>query len=258
MMAFKKHAFKVLLFGLSQLLKITAWKYPAFKDRLKEKNFTAQLMIKNSSLGRYFTFKEGKIVSKQGIHSSPDVIMFWETAEVAVKLLTSPMDFQARIDAMKNFQLAMTGPDELTHWFTETLSLMLSANIIYSQNYGIDVGNGVKRYVNNTNGGPVFVYVENGKILRITPIEFDDGDAEPWTIEARGKKFTPPHKTTLSPHTLSMKSIIYSPDRLLYPMKRADFDPGGARNHENRGISGYERISWNEALDIVAGEIKRV
>ena len=26
----------------------------------------------------------------------------------------------------------------------------------------------------------------------------------------------------------------------------------------NRGISGYERISWDEALDMVAGEIKRV
>lgn len=30
------------------------------------------------------------------------------------------------------------------------------------------------------------------------------------------------------------------------------------RNPQNRGISGYKRISWDEALDIVAGEIKRV
>ena len=41
-------------------------------------------------------------------------------------------------------------------------------------------------------------------------------------------------------------------------MKRVDFDPNGERNPQNRGISGYERISWDEALDIVAGEIKRV
>jgi trimethylamine-N-oxide reductase (cytochrome c) len=41
-------------------------------------------------------------------------------------------------------------------------------------------------------------------------------------------------------------------------MKRADFDPRGERNCENRGISGYRRISWDEALDTVANEIKRV
>jgi trimethylamine-N-oxide reductase (cytochrome c) len=41
-------------------------------------------------------------------------------------------------------------------------------------------------------------------------------------------------------------------------MKRVDFDPNGERNCENRGISGYERISWDEALDIVANEIKRI
>ena len=43
-----------------------------------------------------------------------------------------------------------------------------------------------------------------------------------------------------------------------YPMKRIDFDPDGERNPQNRGKSPYVRISWDEALDIVAGEIKRV
>jgi trimethylamine-N-oxide reductase (cytochrome c) len=52
--------------------------------------------------------------------------------------------------------------------------------------------------------------------------------------------------------------MVYSPDRLLYPMKRVDFDLNGERNPQNRGISGYERISWDEALDIIASEIQRV
>ena len=57
---------------------------------------------------------------------------------------------------------------------------------------------------------------------------------------------------------LASKSLVYSNNRLLYPMKRVDLDPNGERNPQNRGKSGYVRISWDEALDIAAGEIKRV
>jgi len=108
------------------------------------------------------------------------------------------------------------------------------------------------------NGGPLAVYVKDGKIVRMTPISFDARDPQPWTIEARGKKFTPPRKTSLSPHGMNWKSMVYAPNRLLTPLKRVDFDPNGERNVQNRGISGYEPISWDEAFDLVASEIKRM
>ena len=41
-------------------------------------------------------------------------------------------------------------------------------------------------------------------------------------------------------------------------MKRVDFDPDGERNIQNRGISGYKPITWDEATDIVVKEINRV
>src|SRR3990170_6416471 len=115
-----------------------------------------------------------------------------------------------------------------------------------------------QRFVNGTNGGPVFVYVEDGRIVRITPIVFDETDAASWTIEARGRRFSPPRKVTLSQPTVAHRSLIYSPKRILTPLKRVDFDPKGRRNCANRGTSGYEPISWDEALDIVAEEMVRV
>jgi trimethylamine-N-oxide reductase (cytochrome c) len=253
------------------MIKFVAKRHPAYKARLKEKDFTAQIKTQDNSQGRYFTFKGGQVSSKRGIHSSPDLSMAFRNAALGVKLLMPicltflsdrlarmiippPGPQLAMINAMKNFQLTMEAPDELFIWFSGTLNLILTAGI----EYGTDLGNGVKRYTNNTNGGPVFVYVKEGKIIRITPIEFDSSDAKPWTIEARGKTFTPPRKTTISPYILAWKSLVYSPDRLLYPMKRVDFDPNGERNCQNRGVSGYERISWDEATDIVANEIKRV
>jgi molybdopterin guanine dinucleotide-containing S/N-oxide reductase-like protein len=115
-----------------------------------------------------------------------------------------------------------------------------------------------KRLTNCTTGGPVHVDVEDGKILRITPIDLDEGDAASWKIDARGRTFSPPRRTTLSPWTVAHKSVIYSPMRILTPLKRVDFDPSGERNCQNRGVSGYEPISWEEALDLVAGEMIRV
>ena len=41
-------------------------------------------------------------------------------------------------------------------------------------------------------------------------------------------------------------------------MKRIDWDPNGERNPQNRGTSGYVRISWDEAAQLVASEIKRI
>jgi trimethylamine-N-oxide reductase (cytochrome c) len=253
-MTFKQMQFAAILFGLEKAIKRTAKKYPAFKDRLAEKNFTAQIKIVDDSAGRYFTFDRGKVSSRRGLHPNPDICMMFKDAELAVKLLMPPRDHLAMINAMKNFQIGLQGPDDLTMWFMETLNQILTSGM----EYGIDAGSGVKRYTSNTNGGPVFAYVKDNKIIRITPIEFDDSDADPWTITARGKKFTPPRKTTVNPYTLAWKSMVYSRDRLLYPMKRVDFDPHGERNCQNRGISGYERISWDEALDIVAGQIRRV
>ena len=50
---------------------------------------------------------------------------------------------------------------------------------------------------------------------------------------------------------------IFGADRLKYPMKRKNWEPGGG-NKELRGQDEWVRISWDEALDIVASEIKRI
>ena len=244
----------IILFFLPWMLRTQSLMYKKFRERLKEKNLIVQMKVADDSIGRFYTFRDGKIISKRGIHSDPNVCIIFKTEKIGFDLLMPPVNYQTRIDAIKNFNLMMEGPDELTSWFSETV-MMSQTN---HWEYGTPVENGETRYVNNTNGGPVYVYVKDGKIIRMTPIDFSDDDGETWTLKARGKEFSPPRKTTISPHGLPSKSLVYSKDRNLYPMKRVDFDPNGNRNQQNRGISGYERISWDEALDIVESEIKRM
>ena len=115
------------------------------------------------------------------------------------------------------------------------------------------MGKGVKRYVNNSNAGPMFVYVKDGKIIRMTPIEFDDSDAPSF-------------------HHRSQRTEIYSaPQRHHFPVRlffeihglfsRPDFishetsrfrSQRRTESGKQRYLRLSKRISWDEALDIVA------
>jgi len=105
------------------------------------------------------------------------------------------------------------------------------------------------------------VDVKDGKMLRIRPARYYDKytreQVKPWVMKARGKTFEPSDKSLAPPLSIAYKKRVYSPARIRYPMKRVDFDPKGERNPQSRGVSKYERISWDEALDIVTSEILR-
>jgi trimethylamine-N-oxide reductase (cytochrome c) len=110
-----------------------------------------------------------------------------------------------------------------------------------------------------------FADVKNGRIVRMRPLrvheKYPDLPKTPWTITARGKTFTAPLKSPLCAYSLAYRKRTDSPNRILYPLKRVDWEPGGDPakiNAQNRGISKFKRISWDEATDIIASELTRV
>ena len=106
------------------------------------------------------------------------------------------------------------------------------------------------------------VDVKDGKIARIRPLRMDKKysleEINPWTLEIDGHKLYSGTATTIPPLAITYKNRVYSKNRVPYPLKRVDWDPNGERHPETRGISGYERISWDEATDIIASEIRRL
>ena len=106
------------------------------------------------------------------------------------------------------------------------------------------------------------VDVKDGKIVRIRPLhydwKYDKKDLIPGNFSRNGKTLEPNWKSLPGPYSLAYKKRVYSPNRIKYPLKRVDWDPNGERNPQNRGKSKYKRISWDEATDIIASEIKRV
>ncbi|HIW76537.1 MULTISPECIES: molybdopterin-dependent oxidoreductase [Gordonibacter] len=70
---------------------------------------------------------------------------------------------------------------------------------------------------------------DNGKLVKV------EGDPE-----------NPFNQGRLCVRCLDLPEVVYSPDRILHPMKR---DP------KNRGKNQWEQISWDVALDEIAGKI---
>ena len=52
----------------------------------------------------------------------------------------------------------------------------------------------------------------------------------------------------------------FGADRILYPLKRKGWQPGGGENSNGqmRGRDEWERISWDEAIELACQEIKRI
>ncbi|MFC1941697.1 molybdopterin-dependent oxidoreductase [Chloroflexota bacterium] len=111
-------------------------------------------------------------------------------------------------------------------------------------------------------GGECAVDVTDGKVVRIRPFhydwKYDRKTFNAWKMTRNGKSFEPLFKSMPSPFSMAYKKRTYSPNRIKYPLIRVDWDPNGERNTQNRGKSKYKRISWEEASNILAGEVTRV
>jgi anaerobic selenocysteine-containing dehydrogenase len=76
-------------------------------------------------------------------------------------------------------------------------------------------------------GCGVIAHVKDGKVIKV------EGDSE-----------SPISHGTLCSKGLAITQLAYHPDRVIYPMKKGD--------------NGWERITWDEALDTVIGKFKEV
>ncbi|MDR1713140.1 MAG: molybdopterin-dependent oxidoreductase [Coriobacteriales bacterium] len=62
------------------------------------------------------------------------------------------------------------------------------------------------------------------------------------------------------PRGRSIRRMVTGAERLKYPMKRKNWQPGGGENINGhlRGIDEWERISWDEAVTYMADEFTRI
>ena len=82
--------FKLILWGMAQLLKYAAWRYPTFRARLNERNLVAQLKARDEEIGRWYAIRDGRISSGAGLRPDADVTLAFKTASFGAALLMPP------------------------------------------------------------------------------------------------------------------------------------------------------------------------
>ena len=68
-------------------------------------------------------------------------------------------------------------------------------------------------------------------------------------VDVEGDEDHPITQGRLCVRCLTLPEYVNHPDRIVYPMKRA---------HEDRGKDKWERITWDEAYDIIEKNVKEI
>jgi trimethylamine-N-oxide reductase (cytochrome c) len=204
-MSISSFGFSVRRWGMSQVLRISAGHYPAFAAHMKLFDGVAQIRLQDESQWRWFAFAQGQMTTGRGIHAQPTMSLIFRDLETANSFLDPWVDQAEFVHAAKNFKAVVKGDEAGLAWFLQLLNLIKTVGLTR----GTTMPDGSTRYTTVTNGGPLFVYVREGQILRTTPIAFDETDAPSWEMQARGKSFKPMRKATVAPHSLVMRSTVY-------------------------------------------------
>src|SRR5262245_24210738 len=90
---------------------------------------------------------------------------------------------------------------------------------------------------NHAHWGAFLAEVEDGRVVGVRPFEHD------------------PHP---SPMIQAVPGAVHSPTRIVQPMVREGWLKHGRGHGEGRGREAFVPVSWERALDLVAGELVRI
>jgi hypothetical protein len=83
-------------------------KYPALKDKIKEKDFTILIKTEDGSRGRYFAFSNGAVSSGAGDLSNADLSLVWKNADIGFRVMIKQSD-EAFVEALQKGSLKIQG-----------------------------------------------------------------------------------------------------------------------------------------------------
>jgi anaerobic selenocysteine-containing dehydrogenase len=100
-----------------------------------------------------------------------------------------------------------------------------------------------------------------GVLVTVESLVGASGDTTERAVKVQGDPAHPVTRGFLCGKVAKYLDRVYSPDRVLYPMRRkkgAAKGPAGYGGVKGREADAFERVSWDEALGIVASKLKAI
>jgi anaerobic selenocysteine-containing dehydrogenase len=100
-----------------------------------------------------------------------------------------------------------------------------------------------------------------GVLVTVESLTGADGAVSERAVKVEGDPSHPVTQGFLCAKVALYLERVYSPDRLLYPMRRkpgAPKGPAGYGGVKGREADAFERIGWNDALDHIAAKLKSI
>ena len=94
-----------------------------------------------------------------------------------------------------------------------------------------------------------------GVLVTVESITNPNGSTSARAVKLQGDPAHPVTRGFLCGKVAKYLDRVYSPDRLLYPMRRRPGAPKGPAGYgalKGREADAFERISWDQALDLIA------
>jgi anaerobic selenocysteine-containing dehydrogenase len=103
---------------------------------------------------------------------------------------------------------------------------------------------------------PVVCHVVDGEIVRCLPFHIPES-VRLYEIRTSRGSFMRSRKEVQMPLAYAWKRRVRSSTRVTDPLLRADWSERDPKP-EGRGRSGYVRVSWDRALDVIVGQLERL
>ena len=116
--------FSLLLFALSQILKIASYTNSKFKKYISKAGARVLIKTADGQYGRLFVFDKGKVSSFPGDQKNFDVALVWQDADTGFSVMTNKSP-DASFNAAAEGKLRVEGMSVYAQWFENGMKLVL-------------------------------------------------------------------------------------------------------------------------------------
>jgi hypothetical protein len=116
--------FSVLLFALSNILKIASVTNKAFKKYISKISVKILIKTEDGERARMFVFDKGKLSSIPGDQKNYDVALVWKDAATGFSVMSSKKK-DASFNAAADGKLRVLGMSVYAQWFEDGIKLVM-------------------------------------------------------------------------------------------------------------------------------------